>query len=112
MLLAFLTMTAFPTEKWLTITEDRIELTFNNEMKADDLKLIKEQLSEKNITINFTSKTFNKEGYLTSIAFEVDCNDGFSGSASSRWLTKFSNIGFYRDYESDKSFGTGTIKIK
>ena len=49
---------------------------------------------------------------LVQIAFEVDCNDGFSGSASSPWLTKWSKVGFYRDYRhnQESSFGTGKIK--
>jgi len=112
LIVAFLSITFLPTEKWLTITDERIELIFNSEMKSDDLDLIQKKLAEKNITIDFTKEEYDKEGYLMKVTFEVDCNDGFSGSASSRWLTKRSNLGFYRDYRSEaiKVFGTGRIK--
>lgn len=101
---------SFITDKWLTIGSERVELVFNSEMQSDDLDEIKTRLAEVDITIDYVESSFNENGYLTSIDFQVDCNDGYSGSASSKKLTSVARIGFYRDYHSTESFGTGTIR--
>ena len=100
------------TDRWLSIDDDRVQLIFNSEMESQDLAEIKAKLAEVNISINYVDQSYDDKGKLMKIGFEVDCNDGFSGSATSRKLTRWSRVGFFRDYKSTTSFGTGTFRFK
>ena len=58
---------------------------------------------------------FDENNKLTSIDFEVNCNDGFKGHLSIDNLNstnKNKRLGFYRDYSKNTKypFGTGTLK--
>lgn len=79
------------------ITDKLIEIRFNHDTTQDDLDYIQSALNERNIDIVFTTIQFNKNGKLNSIAFEVDFNDGFSGSAANSLLS-LTYVGFQRDY--------------
>lgn len=89
-----------------------VDITFNSRLTAADLEDIKKRLAELDITIEYTQTKFNKKGKLKGLKIEVDCNDGFSGSAWSPNITKRLHVYFYRDYTTKKSpFGTG-VSIK
>jgi len=92
---------------------DIVDISFNSNLDTKDLEDIKEQLAALNITIEYISLEFNKKGKLKAIDFKVDCNDGFSGSASTKQMSKKHHAYFYRDYnENVKSpFGTGISRL-
>jgi len=99
----------------ITIKEgDMIDVSFSTQLDADDLEDIKNQLADLNITLEYKSLEFNKKGKLKAIDFKVDCNDGHSGSASAKLLTKNFIARFYRDYNENtkSSFGTSSGRIK
>ena len=89
----------------------KVEVVFNRQLDFNDIVKIKLDLSQKGIIINYKMVAFDENGKLKSINFFVDCNDGFSGSASEDNLTNQSKIGFYRDYSKNISspFGTGGL---
>ena len=89
------------------ITDDYIEIIFNKETSLQDIVEIQSQMKERNIDLVFNSLVFIEEK-LTSISFNVDCNDGYEGSASDSKLTMLP-IGFYRNYKEGaaSTFGTG-----
>lgn len=91
--------------------DKRIEVVFNRQLDFNDLVKIKMDLSQKGITINYTSLAFDEAGHLEAIRFFVDCHDGFSGSAGEVNLSNQSRVGFYRDYTPGTKlpFGTGGI---
>jgi uncharacterized protein YxeA len=93
----------------LSNDKTKVEVIFNHQLDFNDIVKIKLDLSQKGIVINYKMLAFDENGKLKSINFFVDCNDGFSGSASESSLTNKSRIGFYRDYSKDASspFGTG-----
>jgi len=96
-------------QDYLTITDDRIEVSIDSNANAADLEDIKVQLSQVDITLEYPILEFNKDGRLKEISFTVDCNDGYKGSASKEF--SFINrglIGFYRDYNNffKNAFGT------
>lgn len=92
-------------------TDERIEVVFNNQMEFDDLVKIRSELKNKGITLGYKKLIFDSEKKLSEIAFEVDCKDGFSGSAACK-LDNQTKIGFYRDYtkDSESPFGTGNFE--
>ena len=101
------------------MTDDYIEVKFTKETTQQNLSDIKTALKERNIDIEYTETTFDKTGQLEGISFKVDCNDGYSGSASMSTkgivgLLTDLDVGFYRDYRenSSSSFGSGTFKSK
>jgi len=98
-------------QKGLTIEEDLVEVAFDSTIDKDDLILIQSKLSEKEIDIIYEKMTFNDNGKLFSISFEVNCNDGFKGAASQMFLTETIRVGFIRDYKKDvkKPFQVGTL---
>ena len=109
-LMVFLSGSVF-SQQGVRIEEDFIEISFNSTMDADDLELIRSNLQERKIELNYEETTFYKNGKLSSISFKVDCRDGFSGSASRKFLTKNSRFGFQRDYAKGVkySFRTGSL---
>jgi hypothetical protein len=76
--------------------KQKIDIVFTNKMTAKDLEKISLQLKKHNIKITYFKKRFDNTGHLQSIGFNVDCNDGFKGSAATDILTK--KFGFIRDY--------------
>lgn len=92
--------------------KNRIEIVFTHKMKQEDLMKIKEDIQKKNIQLDFVQTRFNDSGYLISLAFKVDCKDGFHGEASNPDLNKFTrHFGFFRDYnkKAKTPFGVGFI---
>ena len=93
--------------------KDRIEVIFNRHLEFNDLVKIKLDMSQHGIVLNYKKLEFDDNGKLIFIYFQVDCKDGFSGSASTggEELTNQSRLGFYRDYSLDRGspFGTGGI---
>ncbi len=92
-----------------------IEVIFNNKLNAKDLDNIRHELWQYGIILNYDSREFDKKDRLMSLKFNVDCKDGFSGSAEKSGLTKDSRFGFFRDYFADATyakpaFGTGEIE--
>ena len=91
--------------------KDKIEVTFTNKMTISDLEKIQHDMKKKKIDLVYEKVELNKKGKLKLLAFKVDCNDGFSGSAKSKHLKKKMGFGFYRDYRegSPSPFGTGNV---
>jgi len=94
----------------LNMKVNLVEISFNTSLDFNDLSELKNQLSKLNIDLKYQILEFNEEGKLKRISFKVNCNDGFSGSASSEQLLNKSPIGFYRDYRAGatSAFGTGS----
>jgi hypothetical protein len=92
--------------------EGRIEVSFNRKMQFNDLVKLKLDLAEAGLTLQYQVLEFDGSGGLKSLAFKVDCNDGFSGSATSNAIYNNTRWGFYRDYRPniDSPFGTGALK--
>jgi hypothetical protein len=82
-------------------TASKIEVRFNHQLTFSDLALIKLNLAQKGITLEYKYLKFDEEGKLVAISFSVDCNDGMRGSADNDKITNNSKIGFYRDYDKD-----------
>ncbi len=94
--------------------KERIEVIFNRHLEFNDLVKIKLDMSQHGIVLNYKKLEFDDYGKLIFISFQVDCKDGFSGSAwtGGEELTNQSHFGFYRDYslDTDSPFGTGEMK--
>lgn len=88
-------------------TPSKIEIRFNHQLVFNDLVLIKLNLAQKGITLEYKYLKFDEAGKLVAISFSVDCHDGFRGSADNDKITNDSRIGFYRDYnkEAKSPFG-------
>ena len=91
--------------------ENRVQVIFNRTLDFNAIVKIKLDLSEKGIVLTYKSLEFDETGKLKSIEFEVNCKDGFSGSAGMKNLTNQSRLGFYRDYSKNvvTPFKVGTI---
>ena len=109
-LLLFLSISAHA-QHGIKIENELIEISFNSTMTISDLVYIHSKSLEKDINLNYEEITFYENGTLSSISFKVDCNDGFSGSASGKLLTKKSRVGFQRDYTKNAKipFRTGAL---
>ena len=92
-------------------SKPKIEIVFNRQTGFIELVMIKADLEKKHIILNYRKIEFNKEGELIALSFSVDCQDGFSGSASTDELRSEVRFGFYRDYSKDTKspFGTGAL---
>ena len=92
-------------------TPSKIEVRFNHQLVFNDLALIKLNLAQKGITLEYKYLKFDEEGKLVAISFSVDCNDGLRGSADNDKVTNNSKIGFYRDYnkEAKSPFGVNDL---
>lgn len=75
-----------------------IKVVFDNKMTFDELSIIKLDLQKKKVNLNFDKLEFDKNHHLKKIKFSVNCNDGFSGEASTDVLPSKSNFGFIRNY--------------
>ena len=109
-LLLFLSISV-SAQQGVMIEKEFIEVSFNSTMDKEDLDSISNKLLNRGITLNYKESTFDKNGKLSSISFKVDCNDGFSGSASLNFLTGKSRFGFRRDYSEKVKipFQTGSL---
>jgi len=95
-----------------TANETKVEASFNNSMDFETLVDIKNKMADLGITLDYLELEFKENGKLKSISFNVDCNDGFAGSASASFNRKDYDIGFFRDYSKNAKvpFRTGTMK--
>jgi hypothetical protein len=93
-------------------SKPRVEIIFNRHTGFTELLLIKAHLEKKSIILDYKKIEFNKKGELIALSFTVNCQDGFSGSASTDNLTTDKSFGFYRDYSkgAESPFGTGNLK--
>ena len=116
--LAFLTIFFFvegsgvtDNKKDIETDKKRIEVSLNRTMDFNDLVMIKLDLAENGITINYKLLEFDENNGLRTIDFKVDCHDGFSGSARNTNVQNQSKFGFYRDYDENSAspFGTGNL---
>ena len=84
------------------IEEDRAYLVITQNTTQEELQKIAAAFKElKNIDIDYSKSKFSKNGKISDVSLEVDCNDGFKGSTQcSESALKFQNIGFVRDYQS------------
>jgi hypothetical protein len=93
----------------LTITDSAIYLLIDKHTTRDQLDDYKTQLAKKNITLSIPKIEFDADNNIKSLSFAVNCNDGFSGSASSNFKRDNGPVGFYRIYRnnSPSPFGAG-----
>ena len=64
------------------------------------MELKKQLIEEYNIRLDFTELVYKKNGRIKRVAITVDCQDGFSGSASySKGIGRSAKVYFYRDYK-------------
>lgn len=90
----------------------RTEVYFTHGHTKADLMSIKAELGAQKILIDYTHMAFDADGHLTELAFTVDCQDGYKGSAKSDSIPDDTKFGFYRDRTKDAAlpFGTGMIR--
>ncbi|MEO6683150.1 MAG: hypothetical protein ABIN48_10035 [Ginsengibacter sp.] len=93
------------------LEKSKIEVVFNRQTGFVELVMIKADLEKKHIILNYKKIEFDNKGELIALSFSVDCQDGFSGSASTQELKNDVPFGFYRDYSKDTKspFGTGGL---
>ena len=85
--------------KYSTDSEKVFLIITENTTEIELTKIASEFKAEKNITVDFSKTEFTENGKIKTLNFEVDCNDGFKGSAkSSGVILKAENSGFSRDY--------------
>jgi hypothetical protein len=94
-----------------TKEQGKIEVNFDRHLEFNDLVKIKLDMSQHGIVLDYKKIEFDDYGKLTFISFQVDCKDGFSGSATSSELTNQTRFGFFRNYVKDAeiAFGTGGL---
>ena len=85
--------------KYSTDSEKVFLIITENTTEIELAKIAPEFKAEKNITVDFSKTEFTENGKIKTLNFEVDCNEGFKGSAtSSGVILKAKNSGFSRDY--------------
>jgi uncharacterized protein YxeA len=85
--------------KYSTDSEKVFLIITENTTEIELTKIASEFKAEKNITVDFSKTEFTENGKIKTLTFEVDCNDGFNGSAtSSGVILKTKKSGFSRDY--------------
>lgn len=92
----------------------RIEIVFTKSTDYGQLAVMKSYCKQRGIALNIRETKYNEREELIYLSFEVDCGDGFSGTASAHILAlegQDKKFGFYRDYSpnSDRPFGTGVF---
>jgi hypothetical protein len=60
---------------------------------------IKEDLLEKEISLEYSMLQFDRKKQLKRVEFFVDCKEGFSAHAGTAHFSKDKKFGFYRDYD-------------
>lgn len=85
--------------KYATNSEKVFLIITENTTEIELKKIASEFKVEKNITVDFSKTQFARNGKIKNLNLEVDCNDGFKGTAtSSAEILKAKNSGFSRDY--------------
>ena len=113
-LIGFLTLNVGAIHE-MPIVDNKLQVEIHNDLTFEDMAKIKSDMAEKGITIDYQKLVFNESGKLRVIAFSVDCNDGFRGTAErpvpSKKKTPF---GFFRDYTEGAKvpFAIGNLDVK
>lgn len=70
-------------------------------------------LSQRNIIFRYSQLKFDSQNNLKAIRIEVDCNDYYSGGASTDNLRESLQFGFSRNYnkDADRHFAVGVLSI-
>jgi hypothetical protein len=80
---------------------DNIEIYFSHQQNFDDLVKIKNDLRQKEVTLNYQMLQFDDKGKLKEIEFKVISEGIYRGSGSSRVLKDDSKFGFIIDKSPD-----------
>ena len=91
--------------------KQNVKVTFKSSQNKKALTDIKRNLKKVyNIDLNYQALQFSKKGALLSIKFEVNCNDGFSGTGAAGDLKDIEDFGFERNYSGTAAkFKTGFL---
>ena len=85
--------------QYSTDSEKVFLIITENTTESELTKIASDFKTEKNIVFDFSKTEFSENGKIKTLNFEVDCNDGFKGTAtSSGVILKNKNSGFSRDY--------------
>jgi len=85
--------------KYSTDSEKVFLIITENTTESELTKIATDFQTKKDIIIDFSKTEFSKNGKIRTLNLEVDCNDGFKGTAkSSGVILKSKNSGFSRDY--------------
>jgi hypothetical protein len=85
--------------RYSTDSEKVFLIITENTTERELLKISSEFLIKRDIIIDFSKTEFSGNGKINKLNLEVDCNDGFIGTAiSSGLILKSKNSGFSRDY--------------
>jgi uncharacterized protein YxeA len=85
--------------KYAVDSEKVFLIITENTTKSELTKIASEFKTEKNIIIDFSKTEFSENGKIETLNLDVNCNDGFEGTAiSSGVILKSKNSGFSRDY--------------
>ncbi len=85
--------------KYSTDSEKVFLIITENTTESELTKIASEFKAEKDIIVDFSKTEFTENGKIIKLNLEVDCNDGFKGTAiSSGVILKSKNSGFSRDY--------------
>ncbi|RZK33148.1 MAG: hypothetical protein EOO57_13785 [Hymenobacter sp.] len=77
----------------------KVAVFFTSKTTFADLAALRQDLLVKDgIVLNYDRLIFTPSGELQSIAFRVDCRDGYQGSYEAENLSAVPSIGFLRDY--------------
>ena len=89
----------------------KFQILFNENVGFTELVMISEHCAKNGIVLSYKIIEYNDDGKLKRLSFRVDCQDGFSGSASTDRLVDNIKFGFFRDYRKGVStpFGVGAI---
>jgi hypothetical protein len=110
-LFAFVFLTNFVKEKG--VIKERLEICFDKHTSFAELVSIKEQCEKLGIILSFKNIEYKNYGELSALSFTPDCQDGFSGSATSDDIIHINQkFGFFRDYRKDAiiPFATGQFQ--
>ena len=89
----------------------KFQILFNKNVGFTELVMIAEHCAKNGIVLSYKTIEYNEEGLLKRLSFKVDCQDGFSGSASTDRLLDTNKFGFFRDYREGVSvpFAVGAV---
>ena len=89
-----------PPETKYSTSSEKAFLVITNGTTQDELTKITEEFkTERSIDLDFSKTEFSSDGKIKNLNFEVNCNDGFRGDATSTAdILQTKNSGFSRDY--------------
>lgn len=89
-----------PRETEYSTSSEKAFLVITNATTQFELtKIAAEFKTERNIDVDFSKTKFSSDGTIKKLDFEVNCNDGFRGDATSTAeILQTKNSGFSRNY--------------